>query len=401
MKLRPHGKAGRRIGAGTIHGAPAGMEGKMTGLIETGAMPRRARSFAPILAAVLAVLPACAGRIARAPEPPPTGPFRTASGAATHPRCMPPKRPGPDGSAPRCVVSFGRGTTAMTASPDGAVALITLLDVDATAWTLPDLAYAHGFDPIPEEAGEAAHGGEKEGPQALLVAPDSRSALFAVEDRLVRYDLASGKVLGEFEGAEGRGMVDNVAWSPDGRRVLLTSAGDGKARLADVAAGRILRTFAVEGRVVKMAFAPDGHSAALGTEVGTVAIVDLEAAGRKPRVLTPSTQEITGLAHLDATLVVAARDGKLRLFDREGKKLAEAATGGPITRFALAPKDGLAAVADADNVVRVFTVPGLAEHARYAWHQASITALAWGAGPTLLAADNDGELAAWPVPAPR
>lgn len=399
--MAAHGKTGRGIGAGTIHGGPAGMEGKTRGLIDTGAMLRRSRS-AVILAAILAALPACAGRIARAPEPPPTGPFRTATGDPTHPRCMAPKRRGADGSAPRCVVSFGRGTTAMTASPDGAVALITFLDVDATAWTLPDLAYGHGFDPIPEEPGEAAHGGEKEGPQALLVAPDSRSAIFAVEDRLVRYDLASGKVLGEFAGPEGRGMVDNVAWSPDGRQVLLTSAGDGKARLADVAAGRILRTFAVEGRVVKMAFAPDGRSAALGTEVGTVAIVDLGGSAEKPRVLTPSTQEITGLAYLDATLVVASRDGTLRLFAPEsGTKLAEVATGGPIARFALAPKEGLVGVADADHVVRVLTVPALGERARYAWHQASITALAWGIGPTLLAADNDGELAAWPVPAPR
>ena len=115
-------------------------------------------------------------------------------------------------------------------------------------------------------------------------------------------------------------------------------------------------------------------------------------------MLTPSTQEITGLGYVGATLVVAARDGRLRLYDSAtGTQTKEVASGGPITRFALSGKDGLVGVADADNVIRVFTVPALAERARYAWHQASVTALAWGVGPTLLSADNDGELAAWAV----
>ncbi len=358
-----------------------------------------ALTSAVLLALALATLPACASRLARVPEPPPpTGPFRTAAGAVTHPRCSVPARRGTDGALPRCVVSFGRGTTAMTASPDGSRALITLLDVEATAWTLPELAFAHGFDPIPEEPGEEAHGGEKEGPQALVVAPDSRSAVFAVEDRLVRYDLASGKLLGELEGPADKGMVDRVAWSPDGGRLLVTSAGDGKARLVDIAGNRVLRTLPVDGRVVEIAFAADGRSAAVGTEVGTVALVDLTAATRTPQLLTPSTQEITGLGYLGTTLVVAARDGMLRLYDpANGAKVREVATGGAITRFALAANAGLVAVADADHVVRVFTVPALTERARWAWHQASIAALAWGLGPTLLAADNDGELAAWAV----
>lgn len=300
---------------------------------------------------------------------------------------------------PRCVVSFGRGTTAMTASPDGTQALITLLDVDPTTWTLPGLTFGHGFAPIPAEPGAVSHGGEKEGPQALVISADGASTIFAVEDRLIRYDLASGKVLGELEGPDAKGMVYDVAWSADGTRLLVASAGDGKARLLDTATGRVVRTLPIEGRVVKMIFAGDGRSAALGTEIGTVALVDLRSPGAAPRLLTPSTQEITGLGFLGTDLVVAARDGTLRLFDAAtGTPRKEIASGGPIARFALNGRDGLIGVADADHVVRIFTAPALTLRGEYAWHQASITALGWGTGPTLLVADNDGELAAWDVP---
>ena len=98
-------------------------------------------------------------------------------------------------------------------------------------------------------------------------------------------------------------------------------------------------------------------------------VYDLEAKAAKPRVLKPSTQEITGLGFVGAELMVAARDG-------------------------------LVGVSDDQNVIRIYAVPGLARRAQYAWHRASVTALAWGLGPTLIAADNDGELAAWALPPP-
>jgi hypothetical protein len=75
-------------------------------------------------------------------------------------------------------------------------------------------------------------------------------------------------------------------------------------------------------------------------------------------------------------------------------------TGAPITRSAIGARTGLLGVCDDQNVIRVYGLPALGRRAQYAWHRASITALAWGLGPTLVAADNDGELAAWDVPAP-
>ncbi len=359
-----------------------------------------ARSRRTVRCALFALaFSACAPHVARPPDPPPTGPFRTATGAPTHPHCTRPERRGPEGAAPRCVVSFRRGTTAMTASPDGTTLLIALLDVEPTTWTLPGLGFGHHFAAIPAEE-HAPAGGEREGPQTLIVAPDGRTTFFAVEDRLLRYDVASGKLLDELEGPENTGMVYEVAWSPDGGRLLVASAGDGKARLLDARTGRIERTLPIAGRVVKLAFDRDGRRAAAGTEVGVVAIVDLAERTTKPRVLTPSTQEITGLGFADGFLVVAARDGHLRLFDpANGGLVKDVATGAPTARFALSPDGRLAAASDDQNVVRVIALPGGVVRHTFAWHQASITALAWGVGPTLLVADNDGELAAWDVTA--
>jgi len=290
----------------------------------------------------------------------------------------------------------------MTASPDGETLLIALLDIEPTAWTLPAVAFGHHFAPIPAEE-HAPAGGEREGPQALVVAPDGATTLFAVEDRLIRYDVASGNILGDFEGPEGTGMVNDVVWSPDGTHLLVASAADGKARLLDAATGKVEHTLSVAGRAVKLAFDRSGRRAAVGTEVGTVAIVDFGKRTAKPRVLAPSTQEITGVGFAERFLVVAARDGHARLFEATtGTLVKDLALGAPIARFALAADERIAAASDDQNVVRVIALPGAVVRHTFAWHQASITALAWGVGPTLLVADNDGELAAWDlVPAGR
>jgi hypothetical protein len=152
---------------------------------------------------------------------------------------------------------------------------------------------------------------------------------------------------------------------------------------------------------VKLAFDHDGRRAAVGTEVGKVAIVDLAKRAAKPRVLAPSTQEITGVGFAERFLVVAARDGHVRLFEpASGRLVKDLALGAPTARFALATDGRIAAASDDQNVVRVIALPGAVVRHTFAWHQASITALAWGVGPTLLVADNDGELAAWTVAAP-
>jgi PQQ-like domain len=350
-----------------------------------------------VVLAALLVVAACAPR--RAPHdlaPPPPGPFRTVAGAPTHPACTRPVRVGDAGAAPRCVASFGRNPTALALDSRGTIAVLALMDVQLTTWQLPALTFGRELAAPPAEPGEAQQG-EREGPQAIAIAPDGRTALLAIGDEMLRYDLATGRVLGEVEGPQQKGMIDDVVFTPDGRSLVITNAADGKARLLDATTGAVRRTLPVEGHVVEVAVAADGVRAAAGTEVGTIAIVDLQS-NAKPKTLTPSTQEITGLAFVGGDLVAAARDGHVRVFDAAtGKRTQDTALPAPIVRMAVAPTGRLVAVADDAHALRVLSLPDATLRRTLAWHRATVTALAWASASTLIVADNDGELAAWDV----
>jgi len=293
-------------------------------------------------------------------------------------------------------VSFGRNPTALAVGAGGAVAVLALMDVQLTTWRLPALSFVRELAPPPEEPGEQ---GEREGPQAMAISPDGRTALLAIGDEMVRYDLATGRVVGNLEGPENQGMIDDVLYAPDGHALLITNAGDGKARLLDAETGKVIRRLPVDGHVVEIAFSADGRRVAAGTEIGKIAIIDLSG-GAKPRLLTPSTQEITGLGFVGTRLVTTARDGHVRVFDAAtGKLERETVIGSPLVKLAVVPDGRLAATVDDDHVIRVLSLPDLTVRRTFAWHRASVTALTWGADSTLVVADNDGELAAWDVTA--
>jgi WD40 repeat protein len=117
-------------------------------------------------------------------------------------------------------------------------------------------------------------------------------------------------------------------------------------------------------------------------------------------MLAPSTQEIAGLVFAGDRLVVAGRDGTLRVFDAAtGKQRLQADAGAPLVGLAVSPDRRLAATADDRHRVHLFDLRTGTRIETLEWHRATIAALGWGIGSTLLVADNDGELALWDVPA--
>jgi hypothetical protein len=98
---------------------------------------------------------------------------------------------------------------------------------------------------------------------AVAFAPDGRHALSGSTDRTLKlWDLATGECLQTFAGHTG--YVQGVAFAPDGRRVLSAGA-DNTVRLWDVATGRciVILVHLPEGWV---AFTPDGRSLVLTSE---------------------------------------------------------------------------------------------------------------------------------------
>ena len=277
--------------------------------------------------------------------------------------CKPPTAAG--AVAPRCVIAFGRAVGAVAVPPEGS----------------PALDAATAFEPLPAEQ-EA---------RAALASAARDAAVLAVGSGLTGYALSTGKVTGRADGPGG--TINDLAWTADG--AWLVAAAGGKAFVLD-AKGAVVRPLPVDGSALHVATSADGAHTAVANDVGAIALFG--AGGATPRTITPSLQPAEGLAFAGAVLWVAGSDGTLRAFDAtSGDERKRIDVGTPLTRLALSPDGQRAAVAGRDRAIRVLALSAEAPPSTLAWHPAQITALAWGAGPTLLSGDGDGNLAAWDV----
>jgi Cu/Ag efflux protein CusF len=324
-----------------------------------------------------------------------------ARGAALVPRegCVPPPAsPGGDaGRRPRCVIGFPQPATVVAATPDGGTVLVAVVNAWVTAWRLPAGALAAGFAPPPPIVGPADETPHGEAANAVAVSPDGREAVVAVENRLLRYAVGSGRLLRQLPGPGG--IVRHVAWSPAGAQLLVTAFYDPAAHLLAADDGRELRRIAVEHEASAVAFSADGRWAAVGSAAGPITVVD-PAGDTPPRLLTGSARATEALVFCGDRLVSAAADGVLRVWDpARGVEVARTVVGSPLFHLAAAPGGDLVASVGFDRTIRLHHLAADGVTDALPWHRAAVAGLTW-AGTTLVSGDADGQIALWDVAAP-
>jgi WD40 repeat protein len=310
--------------------------------------------------------------------------------------CIAPDHTGDDGRAPRCVVTFARTFTTIATTPDATRAVVAIAHGATSVWKLPEATLEMGVDPPPPVP--LLPGAHEPDPRAIAFGPGGAEMIVAIGSRLAFSDAATGRFRRELEGPGG--PIQALAWSP-ASGALVVATGDGAARSLDAADGRLVRRLPIDGAVQAVALDAAGRVAALATDVGTIGVVDV-ATDAPPRVLTPSLQPVEALAFTADRLVTAGSDGTLRAFDpATGRETDRFSVGAPLIALAVAPDGRHAVTADNAHVLRVHRLPGGAVVDRLVWHRATIGVLAWGAGATIVAGDNDGQLAVWDVAADR
>jgi WD40 repeat protein len=144
-----------------------------------------------------------------------------------------------------------------------------------------------------------------------------------------------------------RNFIDGLAFSPDGRRVVSTSA-DRTARVYDAQTGALLAELKGGDRLTQPAFSPDGKLIAAGSYDHTASVWQADGQGER-RVLRghPSTINCVAWSHDGARLASGGigPNGSVRLWKPDGTAVAAYSLQTPkgvtnVMRLAFTPDDG-------------------------------------------------------------
>jgi WD40 repeat protein len=307
------------------------------------------------------------------------------------------------------VLAFGEAVTALAVTPDGRLLVVAIVDLGASAWTLPDGSLAFGLaSPPPLPLPGPPERPHREAANALVARPDGKEALLALEGRLLRYSLDDGSLARELPLR--RGVVRSVAWSPDGSRLLVSRFYDPAARIVSASDGEELARLPVEREAAAVAFSGDGRSAAVASEVGGISIFDVATASPRRR-LAAGRQPPAALAFLGSAgpgegamrsasdaggerLVSAGQDGVLRIWDgATGAQVAESDAGRSFSALAVSAEREMIAAGDLAGVIRLYDRGGKLVES-FSAQPRTVSGLAF-AGGLLVSASDGGTVALW------
>jgi WD40 repeat protein len=260
-------------------------------------------------------------------------------------------------------------------------------------WQLPG-EFRLGFSPPPPVAIPVAEPPHPEAPNAVLVRPDGREAVVALENRLIFYAMDNGRVVRAFDGPGG--VIRAAAWAPDGAALLVSAFYNSAAYRLDAGDGHVRGRFAVEREGAAVAFAADGRALAVASEAGPVALFD--AATAQPlRMLRGARGPVRALTFVGESLIAAGDDGVLRSWDTASGALRIERRLAPTLRVMAVNSEGTrAAVAGLEPHIELIALADGSTVETLTPPAAQILALTW-VGSTLISADSDGRVALWPL----
>lgn len=150
-------------------------------------------------------------------------------------------------------------------------------------------------------------------PDGTLLAMPSKSASFAL------IDVATGKILGHFGDPGASERQRAMAFSPDGSD-LLTAGDDGLVRRWRFQESRfVCQSEKYDASMQRIAFTPDGLSAAVLAHPKKILIFDSQTLKLKSK-MKPTLKNIADLTTLpDGTIVAAVYDGTVRFWNPQGE----------------------------------------------------------------------------------
>jgi Cu/Ag efflux protein CusF len=298
---------------------------------------------------------------------------------------------GATGDAPRCTFTFSQGVTTLDPIAGTTRVAIGVVGAGVSVWDAATGAFASAFEAPPSLATAATGLPHPEIVDALATSPDGAQAVVASEGRLLRYAVASGRLLRVMPSPEV--LLRELVWERAESSLVVIGAYGSQAWRVSASDGTRLADLRMPARVTAAAASNEGRIL-LGDEAGHVRSFD-RPDDEEGRPLANVPPPVRGLGLAGGRVVVATGKGTLEVLDAErGLRVAASAPASPCYRLAVSERAGLAACAAFDRTIRLHDLASAAATAVLVRHEALVLGLAW-VETTLLSGDGAGVVAVW------